>query len=223
MEPYPLSGEHRWQGLQRRIGLTGGIASGKSSVARYLALNGIPVLDADIYAHEALATGSKGAEVVLARYGARVEAEEECIPKGSPCARTIDRHKLGQIVFNNREERRWLEGLIHPCVRTRFEQELASREQCMTVVLMIPLLFEAALTELCSEIWVVDCSPEQQLDRLKKRDGLSTAEAQARIKAQWPLSQKCEWADLVINNHSDAMRWEVQIDSRLSMIKVGKT
>ena len=76
----------------------------------------------------------------------------------------------------------------------------------MTVVLMIPLLFEAALTELCSEIRVVDCSPEQQLDRLKKRDGLSTAEAQARIKAQWPLSQKCEWADLVINNHSDAMR-----------------
>ena len=221
--PHHLKAIPRWQGAQHRIGLTGGIASGKSSVARYLTLKGIPVLDADIYAHEALAPGSRGAEAVLARYGARVEAEADPIPRGVAPARAIDRRKLGRIIFSNRDERRWLEDLIHPCVRSRFERELAIHEHDLTIVLMIPLLFETALTELCSEIWVVDCSREQQLERLKQRNGLTTEEAEARIKAQWPLSEKCNWADLVINNRSDSRRWEVQINSRLSMLKTGKT
>jgi dephospho-CoA kinase len=83
---------------------------------------------------------------------------------------------------------------------------------------MIPLLFEADLTELVSEIWLVHCLPAQQLARLKQRDGLSTAEAKARIEAQWPLSRKCELADLVLNNCSEAICWEEQITARLALI-----
>jgi dephospho-CoA kinase len=130
---------------QRRIGLTGGIASGKSTVGRLLAAQGLPVLDADGYAREALAPGSPGAEAVLARYG------------------TLDRAALGRIVFADAAERQWLEQLVHPLVRARFAAELERLAAAPVVVLMIPLLFEAGLEELCSEVWLVDCDEAQQL------------------------------------------------------------
>ena len=213
-----LSAPSRWQGAQHRIGLTGGIASGKSSVARYLRALGIAVLDADVYAHEALQPGTQASETVLERYGRQVEALLECEIEESRGQRSINRRALGRIVFNNLEERRWLEQLIHPMVRARFELELAKHPEASTVVLMIPLLFEADLTELVSEIWVVHCLPAQQLERLKQRDALSTAEAEARINAQWPMSWKCEQADLLLNNCSAPTRWERQIQTRLALI-----
>jgi dephospho-CoA kinase len=86
-------------------------------------------------------------------------------------------------------------------VRQRFEAELARLESTPAVVLVIPLLFEAGLEGLCSEIWLVDCEPEQQLERLMQRDGLSQEGAQARINAQWPLERKRGLADRVIDNH----------------------
>ena len=213
-----LSAPSRWQGAQHRIGLTGGIASGKSSVARYLRALGIAVLDADVYAHEALQPGTQASETVLERYGRQVEALPECEIEGSRGQRSINRRALGRIVFNNQQERRWLEQLIHPIVRARFELELGKHPETAPIVLMIPLLFEADLTELVSEIWLVHCLPAQQLARLKQRDGLSTAEAKARIEAQWPLSRKCELADLVLNNCSEAICWEEQITARLALI-----
>ena len=183
------------QGLQRRIGLTGGIASGKSTVARWLEQQGLPVLDADVYAREALAPGTPGAAAALERYGEVVRAQGSCTNSG-----VIDRAALGQIVFNASQEREWLEQLVHPLVRERFDAELVALAAQPAVVLVIPLLFEAGLESLCSEIWLVDCEPEQQLERLMQRDGLSQAAAQARINAQWPLERKRELADRVINN-----------------------
>lgn len=178
---------------QRRIGLTGGIATGKSTVARLLAERfGLPVLDADEYAREALAPGSAGARAVLARYGARVGGEA-----------AIDRGALGRIVFADAAERRWLEQLVHPLVRARFDTELARPTQAPAVVLMIPLLFEAGLQELCSEIWLVDCPEAEQLRRLQQRDGFSASEARARLEAQWPLERKRPLADVVIDNGID--------------------
>jgi dephospho-CoA kinase len=167
---------------QRRIGLTGGIASGKSSVGRLLAARGLPVLDADIYAREALAPGSPGAQEVLARYG------------------TLDRAALGQIVFGDGAERQWLEQLVHPLVRTRFATELEGLAAAPVVVLMIPLLFEAGLEALCSEVWLVDCEEAQQLARLMARNGFNEADARARLAAQWPLARKRGLADVVIDN-----------------------
>ena len=175
--------------MQRRIGLTGGIASGKSSVGRLLEARGWPVLDADRYARDALAPNTPSSEAVVERFGATVGSASD-----------LDRKALGRIVFNDSLERRWLEDLIHPVVRDRFNQELDALGGEPVVVLMIPLLFEAGLESLCSEIWVVDCTPEQQLARLMQRDGLSEAEAQARLLAQWPLTRKRDLADVVIDN-----------------------
>ena len=112
----------------------------------------------------------------------------------------LNRKALGRIVFNDSVERRWLEALIHPVVRDRFQQELERHSHEPVVVLMIPLLFEAGLESLCSEIWLVDCTPEQQLARMMQRDGLTEEEAQARLLAQWPLARKRNLADQVIEN-----------------------
>jgi dephospho-CoA kinase len=185
----------RWTGTQRRIGLTGGIASGKSTLARWLAQHKLPVLDADTYARDALAPGTIATQTILERFGETVRAQGH-----SSGLTVIDRGALGQIVFQDPEERRWLEELVHPLVRQRFEAELANLAAEPAVVLMIPLLFEAGLEGLCSEIWLVDCEPEQQLERLMKRDQLSEADARARIKAQWPMERKRGLADQLIQN-----------------------
>ncbi|MCX5938850.1 MAG: dephospho-CoA kinase [Cyanobium sp. LacPavin_0920_WC12_MAG_62_9] len=182
----------RWQGPQRRIGLTGGIATGKSTVGQLLQEHhGLPVLDADLFARQALAPGTEAARVVLERYG------------------TLDRPALGHIVFGDPAERHWLEQLVHPLVRQRFDQELTTlAEQPVgasppAVVLMIPLLFEAGLEGLCSEVWLVDCDEHQQLARLMARNGLTQAEAQGRINAQWPLERKRLLADRTISNRGN--------------------
>jgi dephospho-CoA kinase len=181
----------------RRIGLTGGIATGKSSVARFLTdQHGVPVLDADRFAREALAPGTEATRAVLSRYGAAVQAAET--PDGS---HRIDRAALARIVFADGAERKWLEHLVHPLVRERFWANLRALESAPVVVLMIPLLFEAGLQTLCSEIWVVDCGSEaEQIHRLMERDSLSIDEAHARLRAQWPMAAKRSRADVVLDN-----------------------
>ena len=193
---------------QRRIGLTGGIASGKSSVGHWLAQQGLPVLDADQFAREALEPGLNATNTVLQRYGSTVQAEGDA---------AVDRAALGRIVFQDPAERQWLEQLIHPLVRERFDQELSLHAKTPAVVLMIPLLFEAGLESLCSEIWLVDCDESQQLQRLIARDGLSPAAAQARIAAQWPLSRKRALADHVISNQGKPGTWQQKARALLQM------
>ena len=176
---------------QRRIGLTGGIASGKSSVAALLEKRGCPVLDADCYAREALAQGTSASNAVVARYGKRIKKDGTS---------DIDRAGLAAIVFNDPNERRWLEELIHPIVQQRFDEVLRSLPEAPIVILMIPLLFEAGLEAWCSEIWVVRCTALQQRKRLMARNNCTEAEAMQRIEAQWPIDIKEQRADSVINN-----------------------
>ena len=211
-----MSERQRWKEQQRRIGLTGGIASGKSSVGEYLATIGLPVLDADIYSRRALAHGTKAAEAVLQRYGSRVIQPVDAIDPETPTSPLINRSALGQIVFNDPKERLWLEQLIHPIVLNSFEKEIALQPKTTALVLMIPLLFEASLQTMCSEIWVVHCNPAQQLQRLCQRDGLDKSTALARIRSQWPLNEKCQRADLVLDNSSDHDVWKRQITSQLN-------
>ena len=190
----------------RRIGLTGGIASGKSSVGRLLAARGLPLLDADVYAREALAPGSPGAGAVLERYGDGVRA-----PGGE-----IDRAALGRIVFGDGAERRWLEQLLHPVVRACFTAKLQELVAVPVVVLVVPLLFEAGLENLCSEVWLVDCDQTQQLQRLMARDRLGEADARARMAAQWPLARKRQLADVVLNNRGTPEQLAAQVEQVLS-------
>ena len=192
---------------QRRIGLTGGIATGKSSAARLLEQHhGLPVLDADLYARQALEPGQPATEAVLERFGLGVVSSSG----------VVDRRALGAIVFNNQDERRWLEQLVHPIVRQRFNQELVHLDTKPAVVLMIPLLFESGLEALCSETWLVDCDESQQLQRLMARDQLNEAEAQARMDAQWPLARKRPLADVLISNRGDAAALNAQLEDALS-------
>jgi dephospho-CoA kinase len=195
---------------QRRIGLTGGIATGKSSVGRLLEGRGLPVLDADCLAQAALALGSAGAAAVLDRYGEAVRGEG---PGG------IDRAALGRIVFADATERQWLEQLVHPIVRGRLEAALEGLTAAPVVVLMVPLLFEAGLDGLCSEVWLVDCEASQQLARLIERNGLSEAEARLRIAAQWPMERKRGLADVVINNRGRQEELALQVEQALTRVR----
>ena len=123
-------------------------------------------------------------------------------PCSSVMAPSIGR-PWGHIVFGDPAERHWLEQLVHPLVRQRFDEELALMANQPAVVLMIPLLFEAGLEGLCSEVWLVDCDKRQQLARLMARNGLNQTEAQGRINAQWPLERKRLLADRTISNRGN--------------------
>jgi len=174
---------------------------------------GLPVLDADRYAREALAPGSPGAAAVLARYGDRVRHEGS--PTHGEPGPELNRAALGRIVFTDAAERAWLEGLVHPLVRQRFDDELDALGAAPVVVLMIPLLFEAGLEGLCSEVWLVDCSAAEQLRRLQGRNGLTETEARARIAAQWPMARKRALADVVIDNSRDTSQLLHQLNDLL--------
>lgn len=191
---------------QRRIGLTGGIASGKSSVAALLEKRGCPVLDADCYAREALAQGTSASNAVVARYGERIKKDGTS---------DIDRAGLAAIVFNDPNERSWLEELIHPIVQRRFDEALRSLPEAPIVILMIPLLFEAGLEKWCSEIWVVRCTAQQQRERLMARNNCTETEAIQRIAAQWPIDIKVQRADSVINNSGRIDDLHDQLDALL--------
>ena len=194
--------------LKRIIGLTGGIGTGKSTVSNYLAERHLPVFDADIYARVAVEPGSTILSQIAARYGGRI-----LLPDGS-----LNRQHLGEIVFNNPDERSWLEQQIHPYVRQRLQNDLNSiSQQNATVVMVIPLLFEAGMTDLVNEIWVVYCSPTQQLERLIERDRLNLAQAQARINSQMPLQDKCDRADVVLENTSTLPALLKQVDLALKL------
>ncbi|HEY9833067.1 MAG TPA: dephospho-CoA kinase [Stenomitos sp.] len=187
---------------QRRIGLTGGISTGKTTISNYLAHHHqLPILDADIYAKEAVQPGSPILSEIFERYGVAVK-----LPDG-----TLNRKCLGEIIFNNLDEKQWLEQQIHPYVRDRFQSELDT-VIAPTVVLVIPLLFEAEMTDLVTEIWVVCCSPEQQLQRMMERDHLSLEQAQARINNQLSLKEKMARADVVLDNSSTLEALLEQVD-----------
>ena len=189
--------------MKRIIGLTGGIATGKTTVANYLAdAYNLPILDADIYAREAVAINSPLLEQIVKRYG----EQKILLADGS-----LNRQKLGEIIFNHQEERLWIDNLLHPYVGDRLYVEI-KETSAQTIILVVPLLFEAQMTDLVTEIWVVNCSPKQQLERLIERNKLTPEEAQARISSQMPLKEKVKKADIVLDNNSNVEKLLQQVD-----------
>ena len=196
----------RWKGKQRRIGITGGIASGKTIIGDFLfQAKQWPILDADLYAHEALSAESQIAKKACLRYGSKI------IKNSSKNDQIINRKALAKIVFQNEIEKKWLEGVIHPFVNKRIEEELEKLRSNSIVILIIPLLFEKNYTGLCSEICYIDCPRNMQLKRLQSRDSLSLEEANQRIDAQWANSFKKQFADHIINNSNDDETWKLQL------------
>ncbi len=192
--------------MKRIIGLTGGIATGKTTVANYLAdAYRLPILDADIYARDAVCVGSPILDAIARRYGKQILHADK----------SLNRQKLGKIIFQNPEERAWIEDLIHPYVRDRFLKEIAV-SSVEILVLVVPLLFEAGMTDLVTEIWVVRCSQAQQLERLMQRNNLSREQAQARIYSQMSLAEKAARADVVLDNSSSLADLLKQVDRAIS-------
>lgn len=190
---------------KRLIGLTGGIGTGKTTVTNYLADRyALPVLDADIYAREAVAQGSQILSAIFQRYGNQVKSADG----------NLNRSALGEIIFNNPQEKQWLEQQIHPFVRDRFAQELQQLKSKI-VVLSIPLLFEANLMALVTEIWVVSCDRSLQISRLQQRNGLTPQQAATRIDSQMSLAQKVALADVVLTNNAGLAELYAQVDAAL--------
>ncbi|MEY4515555.1 MAG: hypothetical protein RLZZ450_7677 [Pseudomonadota bacterium] len=177
------------------VGLTGGIASGKSTVARAFIERGIPVFDADQLAREVVAPGSAGLEAIVQSFG-----EEVLLPDGS-----LDRKRLGARVFADRALLPQLNAIVHPLVARLSAERIAAIDEGTVpyAIYEAPLIVETGLHRSMRALIVVALEVSLQIERVMKRDGLDLAEAENRIKAQAPLSKKLEAADYVIDNDQD--------------------
>ncbi len=185
-----------------RAALTGGIATGKSfSLARFAAL-GVPVVDADRLAREAVAPGTAALDAVARRFGAAILR-----PDG-----TLDRAALGRIVFTDRPSRSALEAIVHPAVyRGIGDWCLSLPPGTPLAVADIPLLFETGHAPDFDAVIVCACAPAEQLRRVMARDGLSEREARARLAAQWPIEEKVARADYVIRTDGSMAETEMRV------------
>lgn len=173
-----------------RVALTGGIATGKSTVVAELIREGIPVVDADLLARSAVEPGTPGLAEVVAEFGRDMLTADG----------RLDRKKLGAVIFADTRRRRTLEAIVHPRVREAIEGWFARLDDDggLVGVADIPLLFETARQRDFDAIVVVACAPSTQRTRLIARDGLSEADAERRIAAQMPLDDKVARADTVV-------------------------
>ena len=175
------------------IGLTGGIACGKSTVSKALRALGACIIDADALAHELSQPNQALFNAYVQRFGMAIVT-----PGG-----TLDRAAIARLIFTDPTMRAEVEQISHPLIRRAVEERLrmAEKEQKRAAVLDVPLLFEAGWDALADEVWVVALPPEEQLTRLLARDKtMSEGEARSRIAAQMPLAEKCARADVVIDN-----------------------
>ncbi|MBM7653113.1 dephospho-CoA kinase [Neobacillus cucumis] len=175
------------------IGLTGGIASGKSTVSNMLKEMSINVIDADVEARLAVMNGEPAYKEIIEEFGNNILLENG----------EIDRQKLGSIIFHQADKRQRLNEITHPEVRKRMleQVETAKKNEEEVIVLDIPLLFESKLTYMVEKTILVYVNSDVQIQRLMERNHLSSAEARARINSQMPLSEKMKLADAVINNN----------------------
>lgn len=185
------------------IGLTGGIASGKSTVATLLREMEIPVIDADDIAHQIVAPGEPAYQEIVQTFGPHILSADG----------TIDRKRLGSLVFAQEEQRKKLNAITHPRVAQRFaelSQQLAEEGHSL-LVYEVPLLFETGLHHSLDAVILVAASEEQQLQRLQERNQLSPEAARARLQAQMPLAQKRALADYVIDNSNSLEELRQQV------------
>ena len=197
--------------MKKIIGLTGGIASGKSTVSNWLISQGYPVVDADIAARKVVEPGMPALREITEAFGRDILLEDG----------TLDRKKLGAIIFSDEEKRQTLNAIVHPAVREwmRQETERAFSEGASVVIMDIPLLFESKLTHMVEETVLVYVSMETQLKRLMDRDGYSEADALARIHAQMPIDDKRKLADYIIDNNGPVSETIEQVKEIMKQFK----
>ena len=189
------------------IGLTGSIASGKSTVAKMIESYGLPIVDADVVARQVVEPGTLTLKKIAEAFGPEVIAQD-----GS-----MDRVKVGSMIFHNEEMRKTLNSIIHPAIR---EEMLRQRDEFISfgeknIFMDIPLLFESKLEHFVEKIIVVSVKKEVQLQRLMERNGFSEEEASARIATQIPVKEKEQLADAVIHNNGTLEDTAIQLQNIL--------
>lgn len=171
------------------IGLTGGIGSGKSTIANMFADLGVPIIDADIISRDVVAKGTPLLTQIAEHFGSQI-----LTPTGE-----LDRAQLRQRIFANEEDKKWLNGLLHPAIR----EEMLRQLQIQTapyVLFVVPLLIENKLTSLCDRVLVVDVAPETQIARAALRDSNNPQQIQRIMASQISQQERLQWADDIINN-----------------------
>lgn len=174
------------------VGLTGGIGSGKSTVANLFAELGVPLVDADVVARDVVAKGSPLLEKIAQHFGDQI-----LTPQGD-----LNRAALRERVFHDEDEKLWLNNLLHPAIREQMLTQLAAQTAPYTLF-VVPLLIENKLTALCQRILVVDVTPKTQLARAAARDHNRLEQIQRIMNAQVSRDERLKWADDVINNDAE--------------------
>ncbi|MEK7355199.1 MAG: dephospho-CoA kinase [Bdellovibrionota bacterium] len=190
------------------IGLTGGIATGKSTVARLIRERGHAVIDADQLAREVVQIGTEANLEIVRVFG----------PNAVLASGELDRKRIGEVVFSDRTKLALLEGIIHPRVRAlSLEKKRAFENEGRAIAFYdVPLLYEKNMAELFDRVVVVACSEKTQLSRLVSRDGFSLEEAKRRMTAQVPIAVKADQADDVIPNEGSLEELAKEVDAYLA-------
>ena len=186
---------------QRRIGLTGGIASGKSTIAKYIKeYIEIPILDADQYSKDLIKPKSNCYKKVIAYFGSQIVDQHSS-------GNEINRVLLKKIIFENSIHRSWIQDLLHPLIKEEMIEKCNQFNKNEILLLVIPLLFEAKFTDLCTEIWLVKCPKDIQKKRLMKRNKISDDEAEKIINLQLNFEDKSKISDVILDNSDDKKLW----------------
>ena len=188
-----------------KIGLTGGIASGKSTVLTYFKDKGIPYIDADIVAREVVEPGTEGLKAIVDTFGSNVLHADG----------TLNREALGAIVFHNEEKRQLLNSCLKTHIRNRIMELTSQYEQGNTPILIydIPLLIEGEWYTMMDEVWLVYVNEMTQIERLMSRNGYTREDALARINSQMRLDDKRAYADVIIDNNGTPHDLKVQLNT----------
>jgi len=187
------------------IGLTGGIASGKSTVSSYLKKLGAYIIDADAIAKEVMEVGREGWQAVRNVFGNAYFMEDG----------RLDRKALAELVFSDTNALQKLNDTVHPIVKKVVCEEVLALMRSQSeklIVLDVPLLVESGWTDMVDEVWLVTVERQEQMERLMKRNGLSYKEAQLRINSQMPLEEKRKYADRIIDNSGNVQNTYRQVD-----------
>ncbi|KRM98665.1 dephospho-CoA kinase [Lactobacillus taiwanensis DSM 21401] len=192
------------------LGLTGGIASGKSTADDFFKKKNIPIIDSDLIAHKIMEVGQAGYQAVVDYFGSKILTDNQ----------TINRRKLGEIVFNDQAKLKKLNSLTHPLVHQEIKRQMEQYRlnQEKLVVIDVPLLFESGFESLCDGVLVISISPELQLKRLMKRNNFTEKEALSRINNQMPLSEKEKRATYVVANTGTINDLEKRLSDLLQKI-----
>ena len=187
---------------QRRIGLTGGIASGKTTITNYIRKHkNIPILDADNFSRELIQPSTYGYKKILDYFGNKI------IDNKNNSEREINRKLLRNIIFKHSESKEWIEKLLHPLIKEKMIEECSKYKNNETIIMVIPLLFEAKFEDICTEIWLVKCPIELQKNRLITRDKISEKDAYELINFQLSFEEKRKFSDVILDNSDDQNKW----------------